>query len=152
MKNRIHIEFRTRLYNLSIPGIKLYNNSEDLSSLSFYIEGPSNTPYQDGIFKLLITIPKRYPFEPPLVKFETRIFHPNIDTEGRICLDILKMAPNGSWTPALNIVSTLLSIQVLLSNPNPEDGVGQESSSLYLKNKKLFDKKAKEITEKYAKG
>lgn len=54
---------------------------------------------------------------PPKVVFDTKIYHPNIDNLGRICLDILKK----NWSPALQIKSVLLSIQSLMSEPNPDD-------------------------------
>lgn len=57
------------------------------------IQGPQDTPYENGIFKLEINIPKRYPIEPPSIRFVTPIYHPNIDNGGRICLDILNMPP-----------------------------------------------------------
>ena len=64
--------------------------------------------YQKGISDYIITlhhllIVGRYPFEPPKVHFLTRIYHPNIDDKGRICLDVLKMPPQGSWKPAHNL-------------------------------------------------
>ena len=58
---------------------------------------------------------------PPKVRFLTRVYHPNIDTAGRICLDLLKMPPSGSWRPLHNIASVLTSIRLLLSSPNPDD-------------------------------
>ncbi|KAJ9523332.1 hypothetical protein QJQ45_005390 [Haematococcus lacustris] len=51
------------------------------------------------------------------VRFLTKIYHPNVDKLGRICLDILK----DKWSPALQIRTVLLSIQALLSAPNPDD-------------------------------
>ena len=74
--------------------------------------GGSDSPYKGGIFKLEVRIPDRYPFEPPNVKFLTPIYHPNIDAAGRICLDVLKMPPKGSWKPSSNIRTVMLSIQV----------------------------------------
>ncbi len=65
----------------------------------------------------------RYPFEPPKVRFVTRVYHPNIDGEGRICLDLLNMPPKGAWKPSLNISTVLASIGLLLSDPNPDDGL-----------------------------
>ena len=53
------------------------------------------------------------------VLFITKIYHPNIDTSGRICLDLLKMPPQGSWKPNLNISLILKSIGLLLAEPNP---------------------------------
>ena len=54
-----------------------------------------------------------------LVTFATKVYHPNIDTAGRICLDLLKVPPKGSWKPNLNLALVLKSIRLLLSEPNP---------------------------------
>jgi ubiquitin-protein ligase len=61
--------------------------------------------------------------EPPKVRFTTPIYHPNIDADGRICLDILNPPPKGSWKPSQNIASVLISLGLLLSEPNPDDGL-----------------------------
>lgn len=63
----------------------------------------------------------RYPFEPPRVTFITPVYHPNIDSGGRICLDILKMPPSGAWKPLINIEGVLVAICNLMNCPNPND-------------------------------
>jgi ubiquitin-conjugating enzyme E2 D len=67
------------------------------------IIGPSDSPYDGGLFSLQISIPSDYPFEPPKVQFVTKIFHPNVKPDGSICLDILK----DQWSPALTITKVL---------------------------------------------
>ncbi|CAD6237936.1 unnamed protein product [Miscanthus lutarioriparius] len=136
-------------------GVSL-NLSEDenvlssLSSIEARIEGPEGTVYANGVFILKIQIPERYPFQPPNVTFVTPIYHPNIDNGGRICLDILNLPPKGAWQPSLNIATVLTSIGLLLSDPNPDDGLMAEISREYKYNGQVFDINARLWTEKYA--
>ena len=58
-----------------------------------------DSPYSGGVFFLSITFPTDYPFKPPKVSFTTKIYHPNINANGSICLDILR----DQWSPALTI-------------------------------------------------
>lgn len=114
------------------------------------ILGGEGTPYEKGLFKLELQIPERYPFEPPKVRFVTPIYHPNIDTGGRICLDTLKMPPKGAWKPCLNISTVLTSIQLLMAEPNPEDPLMADISDEYKYNKSLYVEKAKQWTKQHA--
>ena len=77
-----------------------------------------------GVYKLELFLPEDYPMCPPKVRFLTKIYHPNVDRLGRICLDILK----SNWSPALQIRTVLLSIQALMSAPNPEDPLNNEAA------------------------
>lgn len=79
------------------------------------ILGPSDSPYSGGIFFLDVKFSEEYPFKPPKVTFRTRIYHCNINSQGAICLDILK----DNWSPALTISKVLLSICSLLTDANP---------------------------------
>lgn len=69
-------------------------------------------------------LPEDYPMTPPKVRFLTKIYHPNVDRLGRICLDILK----DKWSPALQIRTVLISIQALMSAPNPDDPLNNEAA------------------------
>ncbi|XP_078168479.1 ubiquitin-conjugating enzyme 37 [Carex rostrata] len=136
------------------PGVSIdiadYDNTSSLTSFETSIKGPDGTVYMRGTFKLKIQIPERYPFQPPNVTFLTPIYHPNIDNGGRICLDILNLPPKGAWQPSLNISTVLTSIGLLLSEPNPDDGLMAEASKEYKYNRTIFDQKALQWTEKYA--
>ena len=79
--------------------------------------GPEKSPYEGGIFFLDIHLPTDYPFKPPSCKFTTRVYHPNINANGGICISIFKT----EWSPALTIEKVLISISSLLTDPNPED-------------------------------
>ena len=73
-------------------GVQLSLDVEDrLDQLSGAIMGPPNTPYHGGVFQVKINIPVDFPFSPPEIRFQTKIFHPNVDPSGNICLDILKV-------------------------------------------------------------
>ena len=99
-----------------------------------------------GIFNLELYLPEEYPMVPPKLLFRTRIYHPNIDKLGRICLDILK----DKWSPALLIRSVLLSIQALLSAPNVDDPLDEEVAANWRDNEDAAIKKAREWTIMYA--
>ena len=109
-------------------------------------KGPSETPYENGVFKLKIIMPNDYPFRPPLISFITKIYHPNVSSTGIICIDILKNA----WSAALKLSTILLSISVLLQNPNPDDPLEGDIAGEFISNKKLFELNAKAYTKKYS--
>ena len=121
-------------------------NPDDLFTWQATIIGPTETPYEGGMFNLIILFPTDYPFKPPKISFTTRIYHPNINNTGGICLDILK----DQWSPALSITKVLLSICSLLSDPNPDDPLAPEIANIYKTNKEEFNRIAREYTIKYA--
>ncbi|KVH95731.1 hypothetical protein Ccrd_002204, partial [Cynara cardunculus var. scolymus] len=110
--SRIHRELMQFNKDQSILGMSLMPDDQDIRHLTATIPGPLSTPYEGGIFHLDITLPDGYPFEPPKMR------HPNISSQtGAICLDILK----NNWSPALNLKTALISLQALLSSPEPND-------------------------------
>jgi len=105
-----------------VPGISAVPHEDNLRYFDVRIHGPSQSPYEGGVFKLELFLPDDYPMTPPKIRFLTRIYHPNIDRLGRICLDVLK----NNWSPALQIRTILLSIQALLGAPNPDDPLAND--------------------------
>ena len=110
---------------------------DDIYHWTATIMGPTDTPYEGGIFFLDIIFPPNYPFKPPKIRFKTRIYHPNINSSGGICLDILK----DQWSPALTISKVLLSICSLLTDPNPMDPLRPMVAKLYLESSSPSNKK-----------
>ena len=110
------------------------------------IMGPDDSPYAGGVYFLNIHFPTDYPFKPAKINFTTRIYHPNVNSNGSICLDILKE----QWSPALTISKVLLSISSLLTDPNPDDPLVPEIAQIYKTDRAKYEATAKEWTRKYA--
>lgn len=110
------------------------------------IIGPQDSPYEGGVFIMNIKFPEDYPFKPPKVSFETKIFHPNINSSGGICLDILKEA----WSPALTVSKVLLSICSLLCDPNPDDPLVPDIARMYKNDREKYNRTAQLWTIQFA--
>ncbi|GAB1298585.1 Ubiquitin-conjugating enzyme E2 E2 [Apodemus speciosus] len=110
------------------------------------ILGPPGSVYEGGVFFLDITFSPDYPFKPPKVTFRTRIYHCNINSQGVICLDILK----DNWSPALTISKVLLSICSLLTDCNPADPLVGSIATQYMTNRAEHDRMARQWTKRYA--
>ena len=127
-------------------GITATPRIDDLSSWSVTIEGPSETPYEGGKYELHIEFPDKFPYNPPKIKFITKVYHPNINLNGDICLDILKE----NWAPSLTVQKTLLSIMSLLSSPNPDDPLMPDIAHIYINNIDKYNKIAREWAREFA--
>ena len=110
------------------------------------IDGPRESPYEEGHFKLELYLPEKYPMVPPKCLYIIKVYHPNIDYLGRISLDILK----NNWSPALQIRSVLLSIQTLLDKPNTEDPLNIEVNKRWIENKSAAEQTARDWTKSFA--
>jgi len=135
-----------RLLAEPVAGISATPYADNLRYFSVSVEGPPDSPYEKGVFQLELFLPSDYPMAPPKVRFLTKIYHPNVDKLGRICLDILK----DKWSPALQIRTVLLSIQALLSAPNPDDPLDTGVAEMWKTNEAEALKRAREFTESFA--
>jgi ubiquitin-conjugating enzyme E2 C len=95
------------------PGISAFPGESLLCWVATII-GPPESVYAEKEYKLRITFPSDYPYSSPTIVFQTPIFHPNVDTNGNICLDILQ----DKWSAIYNVRTVLLSLRSLLADPN----------------------------------
>jgi ubiquitin-conjugating enzyme E2 T len=132
------------------PGISAWPRDDDIRRLEATIRGAEGTCYECGTFRVHISLPLRYPFEPPKLRFATKIYHPNIDAGGRICLDTLVMPPKGVWTPSLNVAAVLNSVRALMASPNPDDPLMADICHLFRTDYQRFEDTARQWTQRYA--
>ncbi|KAI3671457.1 hypothetical protein L1987_87195 [Smallanthus sonchifolius] len=145
---RVQKELQECNKDVNLSGISVNPKFDNLINLLGTIPGPIGTPYEGGTFKIDIDLSAAYPFEPPKMKFATKVWHPNISSQsGAICLDILK----DQWSPALTLKTALLSIQALLSTPEPDDPQDAVVAQQYLKDYQVFASTARYWTESFAK-
>nr|SVE73831.1 EOG090X0DZY [Daphnia atkinsoni] len=108
-------------------GISAFPDGDDVFSWIGTIIGPQGTVFEGLMYKLSLAFPNGYPFTAPTVKFVTPCFHPNVDTYGNICLDILK----DKWSALYDVRTILLSIQSLLGDPNNDSPLNGQAAQLW---------------------
>lgn len=112
---------------LDIPSsIKItFPDPDDLMCFDLTLS-PEEGYYKAGAFNFTITVPEDYPHKAPKVKCSTPLYHPNIDLEGNVCLNILRQ----DWNPVLSLSSILYGLQLLFLEPNPDDPLNKEAADL----------------------
>ncbi|CAF1365922.1 unnamed protein product [Rotaria sordida] len=122
------------------------NPSKSMIHWVGWIQGPEDTPYAGGKFRLTIDFPADFPYRAPEVRFVTPVYHPNISVTGEICLDIL----HSQWSPALTIRGLLISLCSMLADPNSEHGLNKDALKLYRTNQKEYNETARDWTKRFA--
>uniref|UniRef100_A0A8D0HKI1 E2 ubiquitin-conjugating enzyme n=1 Tax=Sphenodon punctatus TaxID=8508 RepID=A0A8D0HKI1_SPHPU len=105
-----------------------------------------NPPYDKGAFRIEINFPAEYPFKPPKITFKTKIYHPNIDEKGQVCLPVISAE---NWKPATKTDQVIQSLIALVNDPQPEHPLRADLAEEYSKDRKKFCKNAEEFTKKY---
>uniref|UniRef100_H2YUW4 E2 ubiquitin-conjugating enzyme n=1 Tax=Ciona savignyi TaxID=51511 RepID=H2YUW4_CIOSA len=131
-------------------GVKTYRflDGDDKNLLSWkMLLIPDFVPYNKGAFRIDIVFPAEYPFKPPKITFKTKIYHPNVDEKGQICLPII--SPE-NWKPATKAVQVLHAVLALMAAPEPEHPLRGDLAEEYTKDKNKFLKNAEDYTKKHA--
>ncbi|KAI8897694.1 ubiquitin-conjugating enzyme/RWD-like protein [Globomyces pollinis-pini] len=121
------------------------------------IMGPEGTPFEDGIFVAKLTFPKDYPLAPPVMKFTTEIYHPNVYPDGTVCISILHAPgsdPHGyeqaseRWSPVQSVEKILLSVMSMLAEPNVDSPASVDAAKMYRNDKAQFEKMVRATVQK----
>jgi len=145
-----HRRLQKELADLRERGMRTFQDVQvDEANLLIW-EGlllPDKPPYNKGAFRIQITFPNDYPFKPPSVLFKTKIYHPNIDENGQVCLDVIH---SEHWKPATKVETVITSLIKLINEPEPSHPLRSDLAEEFEKNKKKFLKAAEDYTKKYA--
>ena len=136
------------IMKLAMHNFKVEICKDDAYDITVDFNGPKNTLYEGGIWKVKVILPMEYPFKSPIIGFENRIFHPNIDEDsGSVCLDVI----NETWSPIYDLVNTFeMFLPQLLIYPNPSDPLNPRAASLMNQDEKLYEATVKNYVKNYA--
>lgn len=110
-----------------------FPNPDDLMNISLVLT-PKEGYYAGGAFSFTVSVPEDYPHSPPKVHCNTLVYHPNIDLEGNVCLNILRQ----DWKPVLTLSAVLYGLQLLFLEPNPDDPLNKDAADLLKRDKHAF--------------
>ena len=122
---------------LALPrsmSIAFPNGRDDLLNFIITVK-PDEGYYRGGMFECSFAVPTMYPHEPPKVRCERKVYHPNIDLEGNVCLNILRE----DWKPVLSISSVVFGLSLLFSEPNPDDPLNKDAAEDLAQTPKNFE-------------
>jgi len=139
-------EFQELIKSESNPTFQLFVDDNDVSNWKILLRGATGTHYEGGYWIITVAFPSDYPFKPPKVRFATKIYHCNINSDGALCLDILK----DQWSPALTINKVMWSIHSLLTDPNPNDPLDAVKAGVYRDNREEYWRQVVSWKQMYA--
>lgn len=120
------------------------DGSKNLHEWNFSFPGKKNSLYGGKRFKIRMKFSNAYPVAPPKVFFTETMFHPNIFSDGQVCLSILSY---GGWNrdKPITMNAILVALQVFLLEPNPDDAVNVLASGLFKEKKIEYEAKVKAV-------
>ncbi|KAK1364330.1 Ubiquitin-conjugating enzyme E2 5 [Heracleum sosnowskyi] len=139
----------TDLMKLMMSDYKVEMINDGLHEFFVYFHGPSDSPYQGGVWKIRVKLSDNYPYKPPSIVFINKIFHPNVNEKsGSVCLDVIQQ----SWSPMFDLVNVFeVFIPQLLLYPNPSSPLNRNAAALMMRDQAAYEKQVKEYCNEYAK-
>jgi len=110
-----------------------FPNPDDILNFRLTLT-PDEGLYKSGTFLFTFAIPANFPHEPPKVKCTQKIYHPNIDLEGNVCLNILRE----DWKPVLNLNAVIVGLQFLFLEPNASDPLNKDAANDLMADRERF--------------
>lgn len=123
--------------------------NDGLNEFNVLFNGPKDSIYDGGVWKIRVELPDAYPYKSPSIGFVNKIYHPNVDEmSGSVCLDVI----NQSWSPMFDLINVFeVFLPQLLLYPNASDPLNSDAASLMMKDQKQYEQRVKEYVERYAK-
>ena len=137
------IRLRKEFAEIDLPTHAKVNipDANDLMNFSVTIDlkgpGEKDSLWHKGVYEFQVKVPFNYPHEPPKCTCMTKIYHPNIDREGNVCLNILR----ADWKPVLGINPVILGLIFLFIEPNPNDPLNHEAADVLRNNPNEFNRR-----------
>ena len=134
-----------------IDNIIFEMDNSNIFEWKFVLFGPKDTPYEGGTYNGTLSLPKEYPIKPPQVRFTSKLFHPNVYHDGKLCISILHEGSDVTgyehelerWSPINNIRTVFISILSLLDDPNPDSAANIDAAKLFRENKEAYKERIK---------
>uniref|UniRef100_A0A7N6BP83 E2 ubiquitin-conjugating enzyme n=1 Tax=Anabas testudineus TaxID=64144 RepID=A0A7N6BP83_ANATE len=148
--NEMKMKPNQELDDIRKSGMKHFRNIQVDESNILTWQGlivPDCAPYDKGAFRIEIVFPAEYPFKPPKITFKTKIYHPNIDEKGQVCLPIISVE---NWKPATRTCQVIQCLIALVNMPQPEHPLRADLAEEYTKDRAKFMKNAEEFTKKHS--
>ncbi|KAL1830292.1 hypothetical protein DCAR_0209732 [Daucus carota subsp. sativus] len=138
------------LMKLMMSDYKVEMMNDGMQEFYVHFHGPSDSPYQGGVWRIRVELPDAYPYKSPSIGFINKIYHPNVDEmSGSVCLDVI----NQTWSPMFDLVNVFeVFLPQLLLYPNPSDPLNGEAAALMMRDRTSYEQRVKEYCEKYAKA
>lgn len=116
--------------------------------------GPENTLYEGGLFKCDLDFPRDFPNSPPIMTFRSKMWHPNVYEDGKVCISILhppgedehnqQESADERWRPILGVESIVISVISMLSDPNDESPANLDAAVMWRNDRAAFKKKVRQ--------